>query len=202
MDYQIKLKNGAFAKAVFTEKILNLFIYFLTYSFVGWTIETVYMSIYHGHLMKRGFLIGPLCVVYGISSVLVIFILERLKAHPFLLFMGASLLTTAVELIAGVIVYRIINKRLWDYSHYLFNFMGFICLRNTIIWGVLSMFLLYILHPFITRCLMYISLRAKELMCFSAFIWLSLDISISVYTSLKGVSNLVWISQLLIRNIP
>lgn len=202
MDYLIKLKNEIFSKAVLSEKILNLFICFLTYSFIGWTIETVYTSVHNGHLTKRGFLIAPVCVIYGVSSILVVYMLNRLKTHPLLLFAGSSLLTTVVELVGGIIVYSLIKKRLWDYSHHFLNFMGFVCLRNTIIWGVLSMFLVYYLHPFLSKCIAWIPLKVKELVCLSSFVWLSMDISISVYTSLKGVNNLVWISQVLISRLP
>ncbi len=199
MNLVVKSRSELSGKSLFSERIINLFICFLVYSFTGWLAETIYMSIYHGHIVKRGFLIGPLCAVYGLGSISVVYILNRIKAHPFLLFIGASLITSLVELFAGILLSQLMQKRLWDYSGNFGNIMGYICLRNTIIWGIMSLFLVYIIHPRLINFLWSIPVRTREKIFYSAFIFLFLDISISVYSSLQGVNNLVWITQVLFR---
>ena len=42
---------------------------------------------------------------------------------------------------------KLFQVRYWDYSHKKFNFQGQICLSSTIAWGVLSILLIYFLHP-------------------------------------------------------
>lgn len=201
MNMVVKLRNELSGKSLLNEKLINLFICFILYSFTGWVAETIYMSIYHGHLVKRGFLIGPLCAVYGIGSVLVVYILNHIKSHPFLVFICAALITSVVELLAGLLLSILTSKRLWDYSGDFANFMGYICLRNSIIWGIMSLFLVYIIHPALLRFIALIPAKAREVICFSAVVWLSADISISVYSSLNGVNNLVWLSQVVSRGI-
>lgn len=198
----VKLESNLTPKTLLNEKILNTLICFITYSFIGWIVETVYMSIYHGHIVKRGFLLGPLCVVYGICSLIVILILNRLKSHPFLLFLSAAVLTSAIELLAGIFLKELMNKCLWDYTGNFASFMGFICLRNSLIWGVLSLFFVYFIHPTILRFLTYLPLKIKEITFFIIVLYMPLDIAISVYTSLKGVNNLVWISQVFMHRMP
>lgn len=196
MNLVVKSGSELSSKTLISEKLANLFIYFLIYSFIGWLAETIYMSIYHGHIVKRGFLIGPLCVVYGIGSISVIYVLNRVKSHPFLLFIGATIITSVVELFAGVFLSLVSQKRLWDYSGNLFNLYGYICLRNSIMWGIISMFLIYIIHPNLIKFLCTIPVRIKEKIFYSTFIFLVLDVSVSIYSSLQGIDNIVWISQI------
>lgn len=199
MNLVVKSNSELSGKTFFSDKIINLFICFLIYSITGWLIETIYMSIYHGHIVKRGFLIGPLCAVYGVGSISVVYILNRIKSHPFLLFAGASLITSLVELLAGILLSQLIEKRLWDYSSNFGNIMGYVCLRNTIIWGIMSMFVIYIIHPKLLKFVWAIPVRIREKIFYSTFIYLFLDVSISVYSSLQGVNNLVWISEVFFR---
>ncbi len=202
MNLVVKLRNELSSKSLLNEKLINLIISFLIYSFTGWVVETIYMSIYHGHMVKRGFLLGPLCVVYGIGSIFVVYVLDHIRSHPFLLFICASTLTTVVELLAGLLLSKLGTRRLWDYSGDFGNFMGYICVRNTIIWGVMSLFLVYIIHPVILKFITAIPAKTREIICYSAIIYLTLDISISVYSSLNGVNNLVWISQIFMHRMP
>ncbi len=201
MNPVAKLRCQLSNKSILNEKLINLFICFLIYSFTGWVAETIYMSVYHGHLVKRGFLIGPFCAVYGLGSIIVVYILNHIKSHPLILFLSAALLTSVVELAAGILLSRLTTKRLWDYTGNFGSFMGYICLRNTIIWGVMSLALVYIIHPSIMRFIAGIPLKTKEVFCCSAVAWLSLDIIITVYSSLHGVNNIVWLSQVFSRGI-
>ncbi len=199
MNLVVKSRSELSGKTLFSERITNLFICFLVYSFTGWLAETIYMSLYHGHIVKRGFLIGPLCAVYGVGSISVVYILNRIKSHPFLLFICASLMTSVVELFAGILLSQLIQKRLWDYSGNFGSIMGYICLRNTIMWGITSLFLIYIIHPKLLKFISSIPVSTREKIFYSAFVFLFLDVSISVYSSLQGVNNLVWISQVFFR---
>lgn len=202
MNIEIKFKHTDLLKTQYAEKLFNIFLCFLTYSFCGWVIETIYMTVYHGHLVKRGFLLGPLCVVYGFASILVVGILKHVKSHPSLLFLSAVLLTSSVELIAGMLLNGIIHLRLWDYSSEFINYKGYICLQNSLLWGVLSLLLVYVFHPALVKFVVSIPSRAKELIFYSTVICLSVDITISVYTSLNGISTVVWISQVFFNRLP
>ncbi len=202
MNIELKFKHADLIKSQYSEKLFNIFLYFLTYSFFGWIIETIYMTVYHGHLVKRGFLLGPICVVYGFASLSVVNILKHIKSHPVPLFIFATLLTSSVELFAGMVLDKAVHMRLWDYSNKFANYKGLICLQNSLLWGVLSLLLVYVFHPSLTKFVVSMSIRAKELLFYSSAICLSIDISISVYTSLNGISNIVWISQVFMSRIP
>lgn len=203
MNVEVKFKHmDLLKKTAYAEKLYNVFLYFLTYSFFGWIIETIYMSVYHGHMVKRGFLLGPLCVVYGFASLSVVNILKYIKKHPVLLFIFATLLTSAVELFAGMLLDKAVHMRLWDYSSEFANYKGLICLQNSLLWGVLSLLLVYVFHPSLTKFAVTMPTRAKELLFYSSAICLSIDISISVYAGLNGINNIVLITQVFMNRIP
>ncbi len=201
MNMEIKLRDEELNKSTYSNKIFNILLYFFLYSFCGWVFETIYSSIYHGHFVKRGFLIGPICGIYGIGTILVIYILGHIKAHPFLLFLCSSLLTSILELIVGILLKALLDQRLWNYSDKFANFMGFICLRNTLIWGILALFVIYKVHPFIIKLITSIPIRTKKLICYTVFIAICFDLSISIYTSLNGIGNFTWLSQIFLQKL-
>ncbi len=51
------------------EKLQNIILYFFIYSFIGWCLETIYAFLVLGHFVNRGFLIGPICPIYGFGAV-------------------------------------------------------------------------------------------------------------------------------------
>lgn len=122
-------------------------IMFYIYGFIGWIVEVIYYGVTEEKFINRGFLNGPHCPVYGIGFYGVIWFFRRFIHNFPLLFFGSAFIATAVELIAGVVLYWIFHMRWWDYSEYKFNFHGFICLRFFIYWGLACSLGMYMLHP-------------------------------------------------------
>ncbi len=56
--------------------LCQLILMFFVYGFLGWTCECLYCSIPAKKFINRGFLLGPICPVYGIGALLVIGILS------------------------------------------------------------------------------------------------------------------------------
>ena len=50
--------------------VATWFLIFLAYSCLGWFIEMVATLIQHHRIYNRGFLIGPICPIYGVGAVL------------------------------------------------------------------------------------------------------------------------------------
>ena len=170
-------------------KLYSSIIYFLIYSFTGWIIETIYMSISLGHLVKRGFLIGPFCIVYGFSALALVYILYRVKRHITLVFILGSLISTIAELLAGLLLKYAFHIRLWNYSQQPFNFKGIMCLRNSILWGILAVMIIYIIHPTLVQIIEYLSYKSiYTIYCFALLI-LCTDATISIYAASIGQSN-------------
>jgi hypothetical protein len=68
-----------------------------------------------------------------------------------IVFFGGMVLATAVELIAGWLLDVCFHMRWWDYSDKPFNFHGYICLGFSVLWGVGTILVVYVLHPVIAK---------------------------------------------------
>ena len=133
-------------------KLLFIFMEFMTYSIIGWMIELVAVTIEKKKICKnRGFLIGPYCPIYGCCSMLIIFLLRQYEDDPWVLFIMSVVLCTTVEYLTSYIMEKLFKVRWWDYSHMKFNLNGRVCLSNSVLFGALGVFLLYILHPFVVN---------------------------------------------------
>lgn len=131
--------------------MIELIWYFFIYSFVGWCLEVVYHALETGAWANRGFLNGPLCPIYGIGTVCVLYALEPVSGSVFLLFAGAFFLCSALELFTGFALDKLFHQRWWDYSREPLNFKGYISLKYSLYWGLGCAFIVKLVHPGIAR---------------------------------------------------
>ena len=161
---------------------------FFIYSFIGWVVEVIYYGVTEGKFINRGFLNGPLCPVYGLGFYTALWFFEPLKSNVALIFFGGATACTVVELITGVILYKIFHLRWWDYSDYKMNLKGFICLRFYIYWGIASTLGIYALHPAVLKFIDLFTDSAKLATLAILFFTLIIDIVGSV-SNIIGFSN-------------
>lgn len=109
---------------------------FLTYSFLGWVLETVVAALKQKRFVNRGLINSPMCVVYGAVAVIITIYLRELQG--FWLFLGAAIIATVGEWITGRIIGRVYHERWWDYSQMRWNLDGYICLPVSLVWGALG----------------------------------------------------------------
>lgn len=129
--------------------IVTLLWLFVVYAFLGWCLEVVYATVHTGKFVNRGFLNGPYCPIYGVGMIIVLTILEPIKVNLPVFFVGAVVLTTLLELTTGFVLERIFNQKWWDYADEPYNLGGYVCLGQSLVWGVAAIFVVYILQPFI-----------------------------------------------------
>ena len=133
----------------YKDKVFEYITYFFVYSFLGWLIETIYAIFVHGHFVKRGFLFGPLCPIYGFGAVILIMATKKLYKKPFLKFLIATVAFTLFEYIVSFLLEMLFGLRWWDYSNDFLNIQGRVSLPYSIFWGVIGLILLEKLHPYI-----------------------------------------------------
>lgn len=127
------------------------FLWFITYSILGWVYESIICSIQERSLVNRGFLNGPLCPVYGFGGLSIIFVLDQRTDNVIILFFIGMLLTCLVEYITAVLLEKLFHAQWWDYSSNHFNFQGRICLLGAVVFGTLSILLIKYIHPFVSN---------------------------------------------------
>lgn len=145
-----------------------LLLFFTIYSFFGWVLETIFASINAGKFINRGFLRGFFCPMYGICSILII--KASLKANVYIhcyytwiliSILFSIILVTAIEYITGFILEKLFNCKWWDYSDNYANIKGYVCLKYSLLWGMLAFLLVQIVHPLISKIILNIPIRIK-----------------------------------------
>lgn len=136
--------------------------YFLKYFFItsilGFFLESIVCPFY-----ESGILYGPWTPVYGIGSIVIILISDRVLKDKsinvflrfFLLFISCFFILSLIELIGGLSIEKVFGISFWDYSNYRFNVGKYICLEISLVWGIISILFLFI-RPFIDKVVSYI----------------------------------------------
>ncbi len=114
---------------------------FFAYSFLGWLGEVLTNAVRKRRYQDCGVLNGPLCILYGIGGLIISFALGDLQQSWFFLLGLGAVYATVLEWIGGHILERVSHTRWWDYSDRKFNLDGYICLGASVLWGLLSVFM-------------------------------------------------------------
>lgn len=125
----------------------ELIVYFTIYSFLGWLAETIYCFIIDKKFTYRGFLYGPVCPIYGFGGVIVVKFLQGMGSNPIKVFFGGMILASILEYITSYVLEKLFHMKWWDYSTYKFNINGRVCLKNSIFFGILALFIVEVLEP-------------------------------------------------------
>lgn len=131
----------------------HVVLWFITYSILGWTIESIYMSICNRKLTNRGFVKGPFCPIYGVGALTVFFLLRNYSDNVFALYIMGAILATMLEFFTAIIMIRLFGTVWWDYTDKPFNYKGVLCLESTVAWG----FYTVLLFAFLQRGVMFLA---------------------------------------------
>ena len=132
-------------------------LFFYIYCFFGWIIESTYVSVCTGNWVNRGFMRGPVIPIYGTGAVIVLFAVIPFRTSPILVFIVGTVAASILEFVTGFVMERIYKVRYWDYSDKPFNLCGYICLFNSLCWGVLSILLIYLVHSWIEKGVLFLN---------------------------------------------
>ena len=120
---------------------------FFVYSFAGWCVEVCFAAFNRRKFVNRGFVNSPYCTIYGFSAVVFAVFLPELTDNLFFLFLGGLLLASVVEYTTGMLMEKIFRRKLWDYSEIKYNLGGYVCLRYSLLWGLLAVATMRFLNP-------------------------------------------------------
>ena len=168
--------------------VIQWFLWFIGYSFMGWVYETSICSISQKKFINRGFLKGPVCPVYGFGALVCILFLYQKTENVLILFFLGMLLTCTVEYITSVLLEKLFNSKWWDYSNRRFNLNGRICLLGAMVFGVLSVILIKVLHPLISELTAQVPERLQVALAGVLFFLIIWDLN----TTLR---HLMWLNQ-------
>ena len=165
---------------------LEIIIYFITYSFLGWVMESIFRSISEKKIINTGFLKGPFCPIYGVGAIIMLLFLKRFSDNLAVLFIVSVVVLTIWEYLVGVLLEKLFHTKYWDYSKNKFNFQGRICLTNSIFWGILGVVFVKYIHPAIENLIEKIDVR----ILIFVYSILGIVILVDMITSIVKVKNI------------
>lgn len=124
-----------------------LFWSFLVYSFFGFLLEVIYARATGGRRDRKCFFVLPLCPVYGLGACAILSLPDSILQSPVSLFLLGGLTATVTEYLIAVLYEKGFGVSFWDYRDLPGNLHGRVCLPFSLVWGALSLPLVYWLHP-------------------------------------------------------
>lgn len=129
--------------------------------------------------MNRGYFIGPYCPIYGVANVMNLYLLEGIDSS-FKIVLLSGLTICAIEYITSFALEKIFGTRYWDYSNYPLNINGRISVITGLFFGIVTLFMIKLLHPFTLRMLGQLSLTTRVRLAIGFTIVFLIDLIFSV----------------------
>ncbi|MBQ7546639.1 MAG: putative ABC transporter permease [Clostridia bacterium] len=156
------------------------FFWFLLYSFLGWVTETLLYMLRDRKVVKRGFLFGPLCPIYGFACCLCVVALYGRINNPFLLFLAGMGITSTLEYVTHFVMEKVFHAMWWDYSNRRFNIKGRIYLKGCLFFGLAILLEIKVIQPLFVQLVDWIPPVALRWICFALYSILLLDVATMV----------------------
>lgn len=165
--------------------VYELMFYFYIYAFLGWISEVAFAAFRKGKFVNRGFLLGPVCPIYGFGVVFVLCLLKPFFKFPLLVYVLSVIITSALEFAVGFVSEKMFHQKLWDYSNCFMNIKGYICLTFSLLWGVGCMAIVYVVQPLIAALVGILPLWLGILLLAVFTVTVIFDTSVTLEASLK-----------------
>ena len=177
-------------------QICLLFMKFLLFSMIGYVVEMIMCAIVDKKIANRGFFCGPIIPIYGVGSLLLIWILKFFRENILLVILLSMLITTTIEYFTGYALEKIFHNKWWDYSKEKFNLHGRICLKNTVLFGIGGPIILYILNPYMNDFLIQFKNSTLIAVTIFLFIIFLLDVTYSCIVAYNLRHRLIVVEDL------
>jgi uncharacterized membrane protein len=156
----------------------DVFWLFWIFSLIGHLIEFVWALLLQLFGEPSHIATIPILAVaapYGLGALALIWtiypLIKRRQVGIFKVYLAGVLITTAIEFIcAGLIVLVMGFNPFWNYSDQPFNLLGFVCLRNSLAFGLVAVPMLYFVFPIINNWLKKIPKRLLNPISLALFV--------------------------------
>lgn len=179
--------------------IYHIVLYFIIFSFLGWLMETIRVSLRNKRYINRGFVAGPVCPIYGIGMIFIILFLSKFKNNLILLIFCGTILSTVLEYITSYLLEVIFNAKWWDYSYRKHHIKGRVCLDISCAWGVLSLIMIKLVVPIIDIIIEKIPFNIGVIFINIFFVLFFIDLAYTVYSLLSLKNFLTAVKELLLE---
>lgn len=180
---------------VITLTIDEAVLYFYIYSFLGWIYESILVSVREKRWANRGFLIGPICPIYGAGGLL--FAVMGTHMSIPLTFLVCMVSSAVLEYFTGYTLEKLFHASWWDYSDMPLNLNGYICLPASLLFGAMGVAVSHFIHPVVALPVGYLPAWLINVAALLLVGITSADITVTVSTLSDFVDKLVEADRLI-----
>lgn len=127
---------------------MELFWYFVVYSFLGFLLEVAFARVTGARKQDRKcFVLLPLCPVYGLGALAILAVAPWAGGRWWLLVLLGGAAATGVEYLMAVFYEKVLGVSFWDYSKLPGDIHGRVSLPFSVVWGLLALVLVRWVHP-------------------------------------------------------
>lgn len=127
---------------------------FAIYTFLGFILESIYISILDKKIYFSGLLKGPFIPIYGFGALLILKT-STYYQNNFDTFFYSLVCCTTLEYLTHYFLSKDSNIKIWDYSKLPHNYSSRICMFYSLMWGILGIVLINYVDPFINNILIH-----------------------------------------------
>lgn len=170
--------------------------YFALYGFLGWLCESVYCSAAARKWINRGFVNGPFCPIYAVGALFIVAVLRPFTRNVVLVFFAGLLFTSLLEYGTSYLMELLFHAKWWDYTGKFCNIHGRVCLKNSILFGLLSVAVMYGIHPAVERLAARLPVGAIAVFSIAFLLYFAADFAVTVRSVLRVNQNLAKLQQI------
>nr|WP_303675981.1 putative ABC transporter permease [Ruminococcus bromii] len=165
--------------------LLDLLWYFVIFSFFGWVASSFRSLLLEKKFSNNGFLTSPFCPMYGFSAVICYTALKPFENSKLILFIGSTLILSALMVVVGVLVEKTLKFKPWDFSSSKFSIGNYITFPYALFLGLLGMLLVGLIIPVLRTAVAAITFWVSLILvlCFSGII--VIDYVFSMITTIR-----------------
>lgn len=165
--------------------LLDLLWYFVIFSFFGWVASSFRSLLLEKKFSNNGFLTSPFCPMYGFSAVICYTALKPFENSKLILFIGSTLILSALMVVVGVLVEKTLKFKPWDFSFSKFSIGNYITFPYALFLGLLGMLLVGLIIPVLRTAVEAIPLWVSLILvlCFCGII--VIDYVFSMITTIR-----------------
>ena len=165
--------------------LLDLLWYFVIFSFFGWVASSFRSLLLEKKFSNNGFLTSPFCPMYGFSAVICYTALKPFENSKLILFIGSTLIISALMVVVGVLVEKTLKFKPWDFSSSNFSIGNYITFPYALFLGLLGMLLVGLIIPVLRTAVEAIPFWVSRILvlCFCGII--VIDYVFSMITTIR-----------------
>ena len=167
-------------------KILYLVFIFFVGALAGGIIEILYQIITSGGFKLGGFMYGPFRPIYGWGCILLHLIGKNFNKNIFTTFISSFIICSVFEYLSSYLLEILFGHIWWDYSDFLININGRVCLSVSLCWGILGVLFIQVIEPFLSKIYNKVNKENLLIVLIMIFIIYAIDSALSIINHLNN----------------